>query len=446
MPKSKKQIIKSNIIKSNIIKPMNNQLIEDIDDITEEKNQLKSINTINKNNIEIENDIDDEDDVDEDDNYDDDNYIKIISAEFELNEIDYPKLFELNKNSIPHILKKIITYGYNHYYPDIDDREIIDNPINNPINNKLEVLDTLINKLTGISNNSKKIGIFGENYIHDLITKNFIGMSYQKTGETDHSGDGLITLNNGAEILVEIKNYTTVVNDDEINKFSFDMKHNKRKLGIFISLTSKVNKMKIIDLKSFVHNNETYYQFFISNLSEDLHRLEVGILLLQLLSEVTNTNKEHELNDIVKEKINTLIDQINENEQLRGMFLTTEKEIRNSLNGFYQKLRDNHMDMENKIKNIFSCLKDNNITNIETVVTNELLEKYKTSKIYSILKKTIDYLNTNNIEYSNNDKEIIINKYGVIKIQKEKIVLQTKSKLSIPINIDTWDSFEKEFN
>jgi hypothetical protein len=75
------------------------------------------------------------------------------------------------------------------------------------LDNKIDMLDTLINKLTGISNNSKKIGIFGENYIQELITKNFIGMAYQQTGETDHSGDGLLTLNNGSEILVEIKNY-----------------------------------------------------------------------------------------------------------------------------------------------------------------------------------------------------------------------------------------------
>jgi hypothetical protein len=309
------------------------------------------------------------------------------------------------------------------------------------------MLDTLINKLTGVSNNSKKIGIFGENYIQELISKNFIGMIYQPTGETDHSGDGLLTLNNGSEVLVEVKNYSTVINEDEINKFTFDMKTTKRKFGLFISLATKINKMKIIDLKTFIYNNEIYYQFYISNLNDDLHRLEVGILLLQVLSEYTNTKtKEFTLDNTIKDKLTILIDQINENEKLRGCFLDTEKEIRNSLNIFYQKLRDNHLDLENKIKNIFTALKDNNIINLpDEIQENEILIKYKNTKIINILKKTIDYLDTKSIEYSISEKEIVIKNIGSIKILKEKIELHTKSKLKIPINNDTWKMFEDQF-
>ena len=104
------------------------------------------------------------------------------------------------------------------------------------------------------------------------------------------------------------------------------------------------------------------------------------------------------------------------------------------------------MDIENKIKNIFTTLKDNNITNLPSESEeNQLLVKYKNTKIINILKKTIDYLDTNSIEYSFNDKEIIINN-GLIKILKEKIVLHTKSKLTIPINIDNWQLFENQFN
>jgi hypothetical protein len=225
------------------------------------------------------------------------------------------------------------------------------------------------------------------------------------------------------------------------------MKTTKRKFGLFISLTTKINKMKIIDLKTFVHENETYYQFYISNLNEDLHRLEVGILLLQVLSEYTNhKNKEFTLDETIKDKLNILVEQINENEKLRGYFLETEKDIRNSLNSFYQKLRDNHMDMENKIKNIFTCLKDNNIINLpDEIEENELLVKYKDTKISTILKKTIDYLHTKSIDYTFTDKEIILKNIGLIKILKEKIELHTKSKLKIPINKDNWKLFEEQF-
>jgi hypothetical protein len=380
-------------------------------------------------------------------------YIKIITASLELNQLEFPRLFELNEDAISDILKKMLLIGYNSYFPSNDSNNDPNNDTNNVdklinVSTKFDILDTLINKLTGISNNSKKIGIFGENYIQELIAKNFIGVSYQKTGEIDHCGDGLLTLSNGSEILIEIKNYSNIVNDDEIDKFTFDMKTTKRKFGLFLSLNSKINKSKILDLKTFIHDNETYYQFFVSNLSDDLHRLEVGILLLQVLSEHKNTkSKEYILDDTIKEKLTILIDHINENEKLRGCFLDTEKDIRNSLNNFYQKLRDNHMDIENKIKNIFNTLKDNNITNLPSESEeNQLLIKFKNTKVINILKKTIDYLDTNSIEYTFNDKEITIKEYGLIKILKEKIVLHTKSKLVIPINIDNWQLFENQFN
>ena len=104
------------------------------------------------------------------------------------------------------------------------------------------------------------------------------------------------------------------------------------------------------------------------------------------------------------------------------------------------------MDMENKIKNIFTTLKDNNVINLPNEIEeNELLEKYKNTKIINILKKTIDYLDSKSIEYTSTDKEIIIKDIGTIKILKEKIELQTKSKLKIPINNDTWKMFEEQF-
>jgi hypothetical protein len=104
------------------------------------------------------------------------------------------------------------------------------------------------------------------------------------------------------------------------------------------------------------------------------------------------------------------------------------------------------MDMDNKIKNIFTCLKDNNITNLpEEIEENEFLTKYKNTKINCILKKTIDYLNTKSIEYTYLEKEITIKNIGCIKIFKDKLELHTKTKLKIPVNNDTWKMFEEQF-
>jgi len=227
------------------------------------------------------------------------------------------------------------------------------------------------------------------------------------------------------------------------------MKTTKRKFGLFISISSKINKTKIIDLKTFTYENETYYQFFISQLNDDLHRLEVAILTLQLLSEHKNTkNKNILLDENFKNELHELINQINDNEKVRGYFLDTEKEIRNTLHNFYQKLRDNHIDIENKIKNIFSYLKDNNISNTpEEPKIHKLLEIHKTNKkIFNILTKILDYLHVHKIIYTDTEKEIKISNVGTIKIFKEKIVLNTNTKLTLAINDDNWELFEKQLN
>ena len=370
---------------------------------------------------------------------------KQLSIHIELDEYEFPRLFDLTVDNLPSTLKKLIIFGYNTYFPDI--HEIIPTT-NNIENQKLDQLDALINKLTGISNNSKKIGIFGENYIQELIIKNFIGMTYQKTGEIDHSGDGLLTFNNGTEILIETKNYTTAVNDDEVIKFTNDMKSTNKKYGLFISINSKIHKMNIIDLKTFTYENQDYYQFYISCLNDDLHRLEVGILVLQLLSEHNTTkSKEIILDTNIKNKLNELINQINQNEKLRGYFLDTEKDIRNTLHNFYLKLRDNHLDMETKIKNIFTYLEDSNVINLPNKIPeNKLLELHKKSKIINFLKKILDYLHTNTITYTETEKEININNIGTIKIFKEKIEFKTKLKHTFLINDTNWELFEQQFN
>ena len=76
---------------------------------------------------------------------------------------------------------------------------------------------------------------------------------------------------------------------------------------------------------------------------------------------------------------------------------------------------------------------------------NEYLEKFKDSKIYNILKKILDFIFTKDLVISLTDKEIIINTIGKIKVMKDKLVLNTNSKMQITINDYNWDSFEKQF-
>jgi hypothetical protein len=106
-------------------------------------------------------DLIEQDDQEENDNWlklevnNSDNFIKILSANLELNEQEFPRLFEVNDEALPNILKKIITFGYQCYFPeptietysenindDIDSRQ------DDKLTKKLDIVETLINKLT----------------------------------------------------------------------------------------------------------------------------------------------------------------------------------------------------------------------------------------------------------------------------------------------------------
>ena len=52
-------------------------------------------------------------------NSEDNEFIKVLSANVELSEIEFPRLFELNEDILPSILKKIILFGYNCYFPEL---------------------------------------------------------------------------------------------------------------------------------------------------------------------------------------------------------------------------------------------------------------------------------------------------------------------------------------
>ena len=51
--------------------------------------------------------------------------LKVITVSIDLNQNDFPRLFELNKNSLLDVINKIITLGYNSYFPEIKDTNII---------------------------------------------------------------------------------------------------------------------------------------------------------------------------------------------------------------------------------------------------------------------------------------------------------------------------------
>jgi len=347
----------------------------------------------------------------------------------------YPLLFTIKKKNLEQTIYKIFETGYKCLYP--DNKNLDTNIQNYELVNKINTLETTLEKLIGLSSTSSKKGEIGENLIEKIITDKYGDIKFTDMSKTDHSGDAWIKFDSlNDKIMLEIKNYTNKVNKDEIIKMKNDMKTNNINWGIFISWNSKINNYREFDIDTFNHQGQVYTIILISNLSNDIDRIDMGIQIIKKL--ILNYSKSENF-PWVTNKIKSDLDKLNEliliNYQLRDWFEEMELSIKSSLSKYYNKLRDYQLEIDLLVKNITENIKgtineslssnyNNNNQNY-----NNLLELYKDNKkILSVLSKIVDKLNKKNINIDNiqtNNCNLLKNnnQFGFLKVQTKKILL-----------------------
>lgn len=346
----------------------------------------------------------------------------------------------IKDDKLNEIILKIIEIGYDIYFPK---KEIIINNIENnlllekinkyDISDKISLLENTLSKLIGFSNNSIKKGNIAENILENIIIERYGDILYKKMNHIPHSGDAWLILNDNKKIILESKNYNSIINKDEINKLKNDMIFNNIKWGILISFNSSIQGVKDLDIITFIHNNENFTILTISNLINDIHKLDLAIQILRKLIINLDNYKLFPwlINDITK-NLNELNDIINKNYHLRDQYYILEKTIHNSLNTYYNILRDYQYELDNQINNIIKKIQNtidkSNKLDTNNTIYNQILLLYKTKKIYLILSKLFDILeNKKCILLDGTDNDYIINynnnNIGKIKIQIKKIVI-----------------------
>ena len=160
-----------------------------------------------------------------------------IEINLTLSKTEYPILFQLKKKEMEKIVNKIFNLGYSILYPkpNINDRsfehkEIVEkieslrDNFNNPdLNDKISSLETSLERLIGLSNSSMKKGELAEYILENIFIQRYGDISYKNTNHIPHSGDAWLTLYNDKIVMLESKNYTSVVNKDEVIKMQNDM-------------------------------------------------------------------------------------------------------------------------------------------------------------------------------------------------------------------------------
>ena len=374
----------------------------------------------------------------------------------EINLNNYPLLSNIKDDLQQTIIKNIFDTGYNIHFPQININDITNNNeiLSLEISNKLDNLESSLSKLIGISSNSAKKGEMAELILEKLINDRYGDIKFENKSQTPHSGDAWLYLPDDKIIMLESKNYTNTVNKDEVIKLESDMITHNIKWGVMVSFNSMIQGMKELDYHTFIHNNETYSIIIICNLSNDYHKLDIGLQIIRKLMLKTSDNNNFPwiIKDITQ-NLNELNDVMKKNYLLRDSYYLLEKEIQKILSNYHVLLRDYQYELEQSINKTIDKIKTTTNKSIiinQDIKYDDIIEKYQTKKIFPIINRLIDLCQNKNWELNNedNDNWIIKNKQeiiGNIKIQIKKMIVNIND-ISFIFNIGSDKEIKQNFD
>ena len=388
-----------------------------------------------------------------------------IEVTLTLDDKEFPMLKNFKKKELDKFLLKIFKTGYQIHFPpenkieqqvefnELIERienikeEIKDQINNSEITDKINSLETSLTKLIGLSSNSCKKGNFGENVLEEIFSKRYGDIQFERKSQVAHSGDAWLYLPDSQVIMLESKNYTSTVNKDEINKLQSDMVNHHIKWGILTSFNSHIQGMKEMDFHTFSHNNETYFVVMISNLSADIHKLDLGLQIIRkLISQLGNLPEFPWVVKDITHSLTELSQIIQKNYFLRDGYYNMERDIQKSLSNYHVMLRDYQWDIEQKINEIIgkiqSTMKATVIEANKEPDYQTILEKYQDKKILPIVVRLVDVAQNKKweVDYDDDTGDWIISKksqeIGRVKIQQKKaIVAIPTNEISLTLNI-----------
>ena len=371
----------------------------------------------------------------------------------ELNIDEFPILANFNETEQHSYIKQIFMTGYNIHFPKYQTSEYnhiitkidqlqdsIKNTIKDTdIKDHILSLDMSLNKLIGLSSNSNKKGNFAENILENIFETRYGDIKFERKSGVAHSGDAWLYLPDNTIIILESKNYTTTINTEELKKLQNDMITHHICWGIMVSFNSQIQGMRELDLHTFIHNNEKYNIITISNLSNNILKLDLSLQIIRKLIIHSDKNITISCIDDINNSLLELNKLIDKNYLLRDNFYNMEQTIHKSLNTYYTILRDYQYDIENKIEEISAKIKETMVSTVKQIKepdeneVHQMIDKYQDKKILPIIVRFVDVVQNKKwvINYNNETSDWILQfkgkEIGRVKIQTKKAIINIPS-------------------
>jgi hypothetical protein len=193
-----------------------------------------------------------------------------------------------------------------------------------------------------------------ENVVENVITESFKDYSYVNTSSIAHNGDGQLESISGLKCIVEMKNYTTTVNTQQIVKLKYDMKYTGIRYAIMLSANSNIQNKKNLDIEMFIDENIKYYIIYVSHYSNHEYKIQIAITLLEHLHMENRSFNNLKCIESELHLLNGIVDSMS---KLKSQFINMEKMMKENFDSFYINLRDTEYNMKNQIQTILSNIK-----------------------------------------------------------------------------------------
>ena len=319
----------------------------------------------------------------------------------------------------------------------------------------LQKVQDSINVFTNASNKSSVKGSISENIIEDIIKNFFKEDTIINTSKESKKGDYQLTTTDGNSILIEVKNYKSVVDQKEVDKFIRDVQYNKMP-GIFISTTSRIVKKRLLEIEELPSGEFTIY---ISDTGIAGESIILSVLLMKEL-----LNKKSKLGNIANsldtELILFNIEKFSDVCKIVCNMTNTINKIKSNINENLQELHNESYKCEYEIKTLFKKIKYeivNELSKIDStieIITKDerdaILEEYqiKNNNLVSLIEMLFSVQDKLECNLSTtNDKWIFVNKNNEkicdIKRYKTKIEIKFVHKKTHCIQLEL-NNFNRE--
>lgn len=365
---------------------------------------------------------------------------KLVTFNIDLSK--FPLLNNYTDEELQYTMKSLLMSWYDKTFNNKIDISELDTKIQQGI-------EPMIKELFGISKSTQKGKVF-ENLIENYINNNYPQYNFIRTSDTNHSGDGIITINN-IKCIIELKNYSTFVPVSQIDKLKNDMKCKHIRYAIMISISGIQDRRDNIDCEKFIYLGKIYIIVFLSNYFNEQSKLETSILLIEQLINIQNNIINLNIFHSQINNLNIIYDDVL---KLKTKYLEMEKTFRSTLDDFYITIRDLESNTKNRIQDVFHSVNqtlktlNNRVENILSKNENKIL-RYLYDNIFhkkglyldSLEKDIIVIMNSNpimkikvlkkslNIIFIDEDLELKINDCNLLFLERVVLLFIEKAQV-----------------